>query len=164
MPSRGARQARPFAEREVYADSDLLSKFMIAYFSKVMSNQLGGRDMVDRGGLRCMEGVFCGLRTFTTATACLTHIAEQTAAWYIFTAGQPYDGSTRDLWSCPVRSCGATTARNSNKQSAGVLESLLPPQAPANFRRWFPHNKRNAEFNVSMFQSCNTFVFLMCDV
>jgi len=32
----------PFATKEVYADSDPLSKFMIAYFSRVMSKELGG--------------------------------------------------------------------------------------------------------------------------
>lgn len=33
----------PFATREVYSDSDPVSKFMLWYFSKVMSEQLGGK-------------------------------------------------------------------------------------------------------------------------
>ena len=32
----------PFATKEVYSDADPLSKFMIYYFSKVMSDQLNG--------------------------------------------------------------------------------------------------------------------------
>lgn len=32
----------PFATKETYSDSDLLSKFMIWFFSKTMSEQLGG--------------------------------------------------------------------------------------------------------------------------
>jgi hypothetical protein len=38
--------------------------------------------------------------------------------------------------------------RNTRQQQeavAGVLSSLLPPQAPANFRKWFPFNKVGRE-------------------
>jgi hypothetical protein len=38
-----AAKPDPFATREVYSDSDLLSKIMIRYFSGVMSRQLGDK-------------------------------------------------------------------------------------------------------------------------
>lgn len=41
-----APKVDPFAEKEKYTDNDLVSKFMIAYFSKVMSDNLGGRHLL----------------------------------------------------------------------------------------------------------------------
>lgn len=93
----------PFATRNQYSDSDPISKFMLYYFSKVMSDQLGGRPF---------DGTYDG-----------------------------FVDLSRDIM----------RGRNSQEQQqtvAGVLGSLLPPQAPANFRKWFPLNRRNAEFNA----------------
>lgn len=42
---------------------------------------------------------------------------------------------------------GRTTAQQQETVDS-VLASLLPPQAPERFRRWFPLNRRNAEFNA----------------
>jgi hypothetical protein len=95
--------ADPFAEKEKYSDSDPISKFMIYYFSKVMSDQLDG---------------------------------------------QSFDGSYDSFVDLSREIMKGRNTKQQQQTVAGVLGSLLPPQAPARFRKWFPLNKRNAEFNA----------------
>jgi hypothetical protein len=86
----------------VYKDN-LFDKAMIYYFSKVMSDQLGGI---------------------------------------------PFDGSWDDFVNLSREIMRGRNSREQQETVAGVLAGLLPPQAPERFRRWFPLNKRNAEFNA----------------
>lgn len=92
----------PFAERTVYKDN-LFDRAMIYYFSKVMSDQLGGI---------------------------------------------PFNGSWDDFVALSREIMRGRNSREQQETVAGVLAGLLPPQAPERFRRWFPLNKRNAEFNA----------------
>lgn len=101
--SSDAPKADPFATREVYSDSDPLSKFMIRYFSGVMSKQLDNK---------------------------------------------PYDGTYEGFVELSREIMRGRTSKQQQETVAGVLGSLLPPQAPERFRRWFPLNRRNAEFNA----------------
>jgi len=93
----------PFENRESYKDDDLLSKFMIRYFSKVMSDQLGGI---------------------------------------------PYDGTYESFVELSRQIMKGRNTKEQQEAVAGVLGSLLPPQSPERFKKWFPLNKRNAEFNA----------------
>lgn len=93
----------PFATKEVYDDSDPLSKFMIWYFSKVMSEQLNDA---------------------------------------------PYDGSYDSFVELSREIMRGRNSKEQQEAVAGVLASLLPPQSPERFKKWFPLNKRNAEFNA----------------
>lgn len=40
------------------------------------------------------------------------------------------------------------TTKEQQTVVAGVLGSLLPPQSPERFKKWFPLNRRNAEINA----------------
>lgn len=93
----------PFENREIYKDDDLLSKFMIRYFSKVMSDQLGGI---------------------------------------------PYDGTYESFVELSRQIMKGRNTKEQQEAVAGVLGSLLPPQSPERFKKWFPLNRRNAEFNA----------------
>jgi hypothetical protein len=95
--------ADPFAERNAYSDADPVSRFMLWYFSRTMSAQLGGA---------------------------------------------PYDGSYDGFVALSREITRGRSAKQQQDVVDGILGSLLPPQAPANFRKWFPLNKRNAEFNA----------------
>lgn len=96
-------QVDPFENKEVYKDDDLLSKFMIRYFSKVMSDQLGGI---------------------------------------------PYDGTYESFVELSRQIMKGRSTKEQQEAVAGVLGSLLPPQSPERFKKWFPLNRRNAEFNA----------------
>jgi len=102
-PAETVAKPDPFATKEKYSDSDPLSKFMIYYFSKVMSKQLGDK---------------------------------------------PYDGTYEGFVELSREIMRGRSTKQQQETVAGVLGSLLPPQAPERFRRWFPLNKRNAEFNA----------------
>ncbi|KAI8102171.1 hypothetical protein M9435_005777 [Picochlorum sp. BPE23] len=95
--------ADPFATKEVYDDSDILSKFMIGYFSKVTSKQLGGL---------------------------------------------PYDGTYEGYVELSREIMKGRNTAQVQELVAGILDSLLPPQSPERFKKWFPLNKRNAEINA----------------
>lgn len=99
----GENAPNPFETREEYSDSDPLSKFMIKYFSKVMSNQLNG---------------------------------------------VPYDGTYESFVALSREIMKGRNTKEQQETVAGVLGSLLPPQSPERFKKWFPLNKRNAEFNA----------------
>ena len=96
-------QEDPFATKEHYSDADPLSKFMIRYFSAVMSKQLGGK---------------------------------------------PYDGTYEGFVELSREIMRGRTTKEQQDTVASVLSGLLPPQSPERFRKWFPLNKRNAEFNA----------------
>jgi hypothetical protein len=93
----------PFATKEVYSDRDPISKFMIYYFSKVMSKQLDDK---------------------------------------------PFDGTYDSFVELSREIMRGRNTKEQQETVAGVLAGLLPPQAPENFRKWFPLNRRNAEFNA----------------
>ncbi|GAB4815549.1 hypothetical protein N2152v2_002595 [Parachlorella kessleri] len=94
--------ADPFATKEVYKDN-VFDRFMINYFSRTMSNELGGL---------------------------------------------PYDGSYESFVDLSREMMRGRNTQQQQEAVAGVLVSLLPPQAPANFRKWFPFNKLNSEVNA----------------
>lgn len=95
--------ADPFATKEQYSDADPLSKFMIRYFSRVMSKQLGGK---------------------------------------------PYDGTYDGFVELSREIMRGRSTKEQQETVASVLSGLLPPQSPERFRKWFPLNRRNAEFNA----------------
>jgi hypothetical protein len=62
--------------------------------------------------------------------------------------GAPYDGSYDGFVALSREITRGRSAKQQQDVVDGILGSLLPPQAPANFRKWFPLNRRNAEFNA----------------
>ena len=93
----------PFETKETYSDNDPISKFMIGYFSRVMSKQLDGHH---------------------------------------------YDGTYEGFVELSREIMRGRTSKEQQDTVAGVLSGLLPPQSPERFRKWFPLNRRNAEFNA----------------
>lgn len=61
---------------------------------------------------------------------------------------KPYDGTYDGFVELSREIMRGRNTREQQEAVAGVLGSLLPPYAPERFRRWFPLNKRNAEFNA----------------
>lgn len=62
--------------------------------------------------------------------------------------GAPFDGSWDGFVDLSREIMRGRNSKEQQETVAGVLAGLLPPQAPERFRRWFPLNKRNAEFNA----------------
>lgn len=62
--------------------------------------------------------------------------------------GKPYDGSYASFVELSREIMKGRNTREQQETVAGVLSSLLPPQAPANFRKWFPFNKTNSVVNA----------------
>ena len=92
----------PFATKEVYHDN-AFDKVMISYFSKTMSDRLGGK---------------------------------------------PYDGTYDAFVELSREIMRGRNTKQQQEAVDGVLASLLPPQSPERFRKWFPLSRRNAEFNA----------------
>ncbi|PSC73082.1 beta-carotene isomerase chloroplastic-like [Micractinium conductrix] len=62
--------------------------------------------------------------------------------------GKAFDGSWDGFVDLSREIMRGRGSKEQQETVAGVLGGLLPPQAPERFRRWFPLNKRNAEFNA----------------
>lgn len=66
---------------------------------------------------------------------------DRPSLWLPLPAGVPYDGSYDSFVELSREIMRGRNTKQQQETVAGVLSSLLPPQAPANFRKWFPFNK-----------------------
>lgn len=62
--------------------------------------------------------------------------------------GRPFDSSYDNFVGLSREIMRGRNTQQQQETVAKVLSSLLPPQAPEQFRKLFPFNKQNAEFNA----------------
>ena len=155
-PQASATKPDPFATREVYQDG-WFAKLMIWYFSKVMSQQLGGERVVgtqlsSRASLtppRRQPARPPALpQPRASVPASLGRPSHVPTSLLPCCADKPYDGTWDGFVTLSREIMRGRSTREQQEVVAGVLSGLLPPQAPERFRRWFPPNKMNSEFNA----------------
>ncbi len=71
--------------------------------------------------------------------------------------GKPYDGNYDNFVSLSREIMRGRNTVQQRETVAAVLGSLLPPEAPATFRKIFPFNRATAEFNAWL-----TTIFFAC--
>ena len=121
----------PFAQKEEYKDS-WFDKFMVDYFAKQMSKQLGGRLHVQYSiPLNTTHPI--GLTTLMMAPR-----KDQSTSTY---TGKPYRPGYDGFVDLSKEIMKGRSSKQQQQTVAGVLGGLMPPEASVRFRKWFPVSK-----------------------
>lgn len=125
------------AERTVYKDN-LFDRAMIYYFSKVMSDQLGGeswgarvyRRADDTWQPRLRESGHGPRLAAALPNACMppARLTTLSLSCCLYSAGIPFDGSWNDFVNLSREIMRGRNSREQQETVAGVLAGLLPPQ------------------------------------
>ena len=123
----------PFAQKEEYKDS-WFDKFMVDYFAKQMSKQLGGR-------LQVQFSIFLNTtRPVGLMTLMVALRKDQITSTY---AGKPYRPGYDGFVDLSKEIMKGRSSKQQQQTVAGVLGGLMPPEASVRFRKWFPVSKVN---------------------
>ena len=121
----------PFAQKEEYKDS-WFDKFMVDYFAKQMSKQLGGRRQVPcriSHNITLLNGLVIPMVALRS---------DHSESVY---AGKPYRPGYDGFVDLSKKIMKGRSSKQQQQTVAGVLGGLLPPEASARFRKWFPVSK-----------------------